>query len=92
MPPAGLNYDLWLGPARNGRTIHRICISPGAVVGFRRRSPDMACHYAGPTALGPGAALAAVDQREGQTTRGSTVPDLLQVDYHYSQRRCRPCI
>jgi predicted dehydrogenase len=90
MPPAGLNYDLWLGPAPT-RPYHESHLH------FRWRwwwefgggvLADMACHYMDlphwALELRRPASIAA----EGRATYmgANNVPDQMQVDFRYPER------
>jgi predicted dehydrogenase len=90
MPPAGLNYDLWLGPAPH-RPYHPSHLHftwrwwwdfGGGVLA------DMACHFMDLPHWTLELRRPVSVSAEGRVTyKGdNTVPDLLQVDYRYPER------
>ena len=95
-PPAGLNYDLWLGPApyREYDPSHLHFVwrwwwdFGGGVLA------DMACHYMDlphwALHLRSPATVAATGQvlHKGD----NLVPDIMQVDYHYAERPGLPAV
>jgi predicted dehydrogenase len=96
MPPAGLNYDLWLGPAPH-RPYHQSHLHfnwrwwwdfGGGVLA------DMACHFMDLPHWALDLRRPSSISAEGRVThRGDNpVPDLLQVDYRYPERGSLPAV
>ncbi len=94
--PAGLNYDLWLGPAPY-RPYHKSHLHfvwrwwwefGGGVLA------DMACHHIDlPTwALGLTAPTKVTAKGEVKHEGDNPMPDVMQVDYHYPARGDQPAV